>query len=421
MVANEVSIERAPRGRRLRRSGWLDRALTHDFCPWANRYVYWLKQPIGWFVLAAAMSLLVGCFLGPQGFVLCAAILCVILLGVVWPWIAIRAVRCSLHFDLRRAREGDTVEVRLQVANRFPWPVWGLAIERGFLAAPQGDDSRDPLAVALAHVPGWSVNEYSWEFRPEGRGVYPTEPPLVSCGFPFGIWVARRPLAVAGELIVWPRTVRLSEISPMTGHQSTVAALVSRQVGNEGDVLGVRPFRQGDSLRHVHWAQTARHDQLIVCERQTTSRRTVRVLIDAESGVHFGCGAEHSLEWCIRIGASLCQEFVEHYMPVELSIGAGCQLVTPGVTGIRLGLDLLARFVPHDAVEDRLAALPHDRSRRRSIRDDDSRGGRFGHMTVVVTTDRGWKRLAAWSNVWVSDLLRGVVRERCTGGRAQRW
>jgi hypothetical protein len=60
----------------------LDGVLHHDFCPWANRYVYWLKQPIGWFVVAAAMSLIVGAFLGAQGFVLCAAIVAVIALGV---------------------------------------------------------------------------------------------------------------------------------------------------------------------------------------------------------------------------------------------------------------------------------------------------------------------------------------------------
>ena len=205
--------------------GRLERLLAYDFCPWANRYVYWLKQPIGWFVLAAAMSLLVGCFLGPQGFVLCAALLGIVLLGVAWPWIAIRAVRGTLHFDRRRCREGDLLTVRLQVANRFPWPVWGLAIERGFLAAPSGGEPLDPLAVdavavALARVPGWSVNDYLWEFQPECRGVYPTEPPKMSCGFPFGIWVARGPLTVAGELIVWPRTVRLSAIPPLTGHGS---------------------------------------------------------------------------------------------------------------------------------------------------------------------------------------------------------
>ncbi|MEM6471796.1 MAG: DUF58 domain-containing protein, partial [Planctomycetota bacterium] len=33
---------------------------TTDFCPWANRFVYWLKEPVGWFVIATAISVLVG-------------------------------------------------------------------------------------------------------------------------------------------------------------------------------------------------------------------------------------------------------------------------------------------------------------------------------------------------------------------------
>ena len=43
------------------------------------------------------------------------ALLAVILLGVVWPWIAIRGVSCSLCFNRRRATEGDDVQVTLSV------------------------------------------------------------------------------------------------------------------------------------------------------------------------------------------------------------------------------------------------------------------------------------------------------------------
>ena len=28
---------------------------NYDFCPWANRYVYWLREPIGWFVIGASI------------------------------------------------------------------------------------------------------------------------------------------------------------------------------------------------------------------------------------------------------------------------------------------------------------------------------------------------------------------------------
>ena len=65
----------------------LESLFNHDFCPWANRYVYWLKRPIGWFLVAAVASLLVGIAVAPQGLVMFGAIVTVMVLGVCWPWL----------------------------------------------------------------------------------------------------------------------------------------------------------------------------------------------------------------------------------------------------------------------------------------------------------------------------------------------
>ena len=198
------------------------------------------------------------------------------------------------------------------------------------------------------------------------------------------------PCRSSGELIVWPRTVRLSSMPPLSGRELAVASLVSRQIGQEGDVLGVRPFRQGDSLRLVHWAQTARHDQLIVCERQATGRQAVRIVIDTDVDIHFGTGTAHSLEWCIRIAASLCQGFVEHLVPVELVIGNRRQMIVPGESGLRRGLDLLARFRPQADASADLSEAVALRAGGPGERRGDRRSS-TGSRTVVVTTDRGWQ------------------------------
>ncbi len=98
--------------------------LNHDFCPWANRYVYWLKQPVGWFALGAAAALVIGISVAPQALIVCAALIAVALIGIAWPRIAMRAVSCSLSFDRPRATEGSVVRVRIAVSNR--WPVASL-------------------------------------------------------------------------------------------------------------------------------------------------------------------------------------------------------------------------------------------------------------------------------------------------------
>ena len=63
---------------------------NHDFCPWANRYVYWLKEPVGWFLIATLASLLVGAFLSPIGWSVAAGLAAILALGLGFPWLAVR-------------------------------------------------------------------------------------------------------------------------------------------------------------------------------------------------------------------------------------------------------------------------------------------------------------------------------------------
>jgi uncharacterized protein (DUF58 family) len=297
------------------------------------------------------------------------------------------------------------VRVKLTIANRWPWPVWGLAVERGFFAGENLSD--DSTAVALARVAGWSESDFDWEFRPPLRGVYPAEPPRLATGFPFGIWHARRGIVVENELLVWPRTTRLTSIPPVSGRELTVAGMLSNHVGDEGDFLGVRPYRQGDLLRHVHWAQTARRDSFVVCERQSTARRTVRVTIDVDPGVHRGDRIDGSLEWAIRVGASICQEFLAHSSRVECVVGNRRIIAEPGPAGLRRILDALAKLSP--------------------ATDTDAVGGSVsvpdGALSIVVTTDRGAGRFRSGSGgmePWKYVLLNAAAFQRQIPGADDR-
>ena len=150
----------------------LSKLLNTDFCPWANQYVYGLKKPLGILIVAAFASLLCGLFVAPQGLVIAATIAATISLGIAWPWIGLRGLSCELQFPQRRGVEGQSAPVEVVVRNRWPFPVWGLAIEEGFFLTHDGEDA---TAVALSGVRGWSKTKFYWSFRPQCRGVYPNE------------------------------------------------------------------------------------------------------------------------------------------------------------------------------------------------------------------------------------------------------
>jgi len=101
---------------KVKRFVWsLLRAANHDFCPSINRLVYWIKEPIGWVVTAILFSLLVGLKIGPQGYILAAGFTAFLVFGLVWPWLSLRGIRCSLVLPQGRVIEGT---YRVFIATR---------------------------------------------------------------------------------------------------------------------------------------------------------------------------------------------------------------------------------------------------------------------------------------------------------------
>ena len=320
-------------------TNWLSRTLNTDFCPWANKYVYWLKKPLGILIVAAFASLLCGLFVAPQGFVIAGAIAATIGLGIVWPWVGLRGLSCELRFPLPRGVEGQTVPVEVVIRNRWPFPVWGLAIEEGFFLTSAVEDE---TAIALSGIRGWSKTKFHWDFQPLCRGVYPTKCAKIATEFPFGVWKVRRDIDTIGKLIVWPRTVSLDRALLADGANRSLVRASDKKTGNEGDRVGVRAYREGDSLRFVHWAQTAKFGQLIVSERQGPAQSSVVIAIDTDPAIARGAGPESSFESAIRIAASLCEQLTRQNVAVTMLTNGDAWEVQPTELSRRTSLDRLS-------------------------------------------------------------------------------
>ncbi len=350
-----------------------DFALNHDFCPWANRWVYWMKRPLVAMLLATGLSLVCGIFLQTEALVIAAILLLIVGVGVSFPWLAMRGIDVHLKFDVRRSRTGHPVLVRLRVRNRWPWPVWGLSVLRGF-AVREATDTEEGVSLACVH--GWSTAEYSWPFVPQIRGRYPLTAPEVETGFPFGLYRATRNATVDGHLVVWPKTVILSGLPDAAETRQSDEQLADRRVGDFGDKLGTRLFRHGDSLRRVHWAQTARQQQLIVCERQAPATTAVRVTLDLDRASHPNCNsAEHhrddTVEQAVQVAASVCESLHRQHCRIELVLHDQLLVAGESATGFYRLMDCLAQAT--------LADSTSTLNRRRAAAD-------FG---IAVTTSAG--------------------------------
>ena len=353
--------------------------LASDYCARFQRRVKWLRSPLAILVQAMVASTLCGLFLHPQGFLLTFGLGTVLAAGVVWPWLGLRGLTGSLSFEKARAQEGERVKAIVSLRNRYPWTAWGLAVQAGF--QPASTTVLGPPDAGISLAPGWRTTEVTWDFVPVCRGEYPVNSPSIASGFPFGLWNARRALTIERTLLVWPRTFPVGPSPEAAEGRSADGPAPRDKPGTWGDLLGVRPYRRGDSLRRIHWPQTARHGQLVVCEVQASAVPRVQIVLDTHPGSHLGLGPESSREWAIRVAASFAEAWINQGAEVEMIHDGRSFLSRGGSTRARSAgmLDALARLAPGGT--DTLADLLSLREVRR-----------FEHgLRVVVTTD-----LALW-------------------------
>jgi len=316
-------------------------ALNFDFCPNANQWVYWLKNPF-WILLAATVVAgLCGVFVNPYILGVSGGLFLVLLLGVVWPWIAIRGIRCSVRFLETRGREGQPTTVYVEITNRWITPIWGLHLTGGF----GWETQHDRHGMALAAASGWAKTTISWRFTPSHRGVYPVEAVFIETGFPFGFIHARRNVDVQGEFTVWPRSVALDDLPDAFEIDYREAQTSPRRSGTAGDVLGSRLFRVGDSLRQVHWSQSARQGHLVVREREAPMACCVRLIVDLRASSHTGSGPEASLEQTLRVAASIVESLHRQHAVVECVLGRQIFTLGENLADLRRCLDQFAKTI----------------------------------------------------------------------------
>lgn len=384
-----------------------------------------LRSPLGALAAVLACAGVCGYVANPSVLALAAALLAALTLGTVWPWLALRSMCQEVRFEAERITEGEEVCLVVTLKSRLPVPVCGVQI-RG-ISHPDDEVPEGELSVAVVR-PRATVT-FRHILRPKRRGCYPKGLPVITTSFPFGLWEARRPLDVRSRLLVWPRTFSPGPVPPSGGARPREGAVHSSRSGTSGDILGVRPFRRGDSLRRVHWAQTARHDRLIVCEQQATQLPLLEVVLDTDSAGYAGTGPDGSREWAIRVAASLCAGWCEQGAQVQLVHAGRRSGYASGLRHRTALLDELARLndadVPLAHTLEELSRWRCDAGLRVLVSSDSS-FARSGHLLppvprrllillpgVQCTALRGEVASAPPGAVWIHDVscTPAVVRE----------
>ncbi len=212
-----------------------------------------------------------------------------------------------------RIQVGQTATVTIRLDNPGRVPTGLMLLED---SVPYVLGSR-PRFVLDQLRPRWH-REMSYSIRSEVRGRYHVGPLTVRLSDPFGLVELTRAFTSETGLVVTPVVVPLPRVK-LSGDWSGTGENRPRAFAAAGsEDVTVREYRLGDDLRRIHWASTARADELMVRREEQPHQSRATVVIDTRASAHRGTGPASSFEYAVSATASIGSHLAEHGFTVRM-------------------------------------------------------------------------------------------------------
>ena len=273
-----------------------------------------------------------------------ALVTATVAIAMLLPRFALKGLR-AIRTLPPAAFEGEEIEVCVTLTNHGRAP--RFMVEVVDLLPAAAPHERRPLVFA-GRLPGRDSRVFRYRIACYKRGCYEIGPLRLRSAYPLGIsWVESESEEVTPPLIVFPAFFPIASF-PLTASGAQVACGMESlaRAGGSDDFFGTREYRHGDSLRHIHWPSTARHNRLIVKEFELRSATEFAILLDLHAPSLLGVERESTLEYAVRIAASLARHVLGRGHSVQLAaFGAVTWQVPSGRGNPQLSrlLDTLAR------------------------------------------------------------------------------
>ena len=200
--------------------------------------------------------------------------------------------------DRLHAQAGDVLRASYTVRNTSRMPKLWLEVH-----------SPSTLPIDL---PGHAVTlgpraEKSWSVRVPlvRRGHFRVEPLALRSGDPLGLFESHASVGSASNVIVYPRVEMLPAWRLPPAFIEGAHAHPVRTPHTTPHATSIRPYAPGDSYNRIYWRSTARQGELQVKEFDLEQTADVWIFLDLERAHHTGAGDELTLEYGVRLAASV--------------------------------------------------------------------------------------------------------------------
>ena len=153
-------------------------------------------------------------------------------------------------------------------------------------------------------APRWMLNR---------RGVFQMAPVIAGASDPLGLFASLSPRTPSHEIIVTPRPLRIERIGLSGGARHSPQIAQHANITAEAlDFHGVRPWRDGEPIRRIHWKSTARTGALHIVEWEDSPGSDISVVFDASVIAMQPNGLDEAFETAITLIATVGAHCLEN-------------------------------------------------------------------------------------------------------------
>lgn len=307
--------------RRVQLKRWWQRSLRR-----INRRVGAVTRavtPLGWFVLALAVS---GALLGATMVWVEAwfvSIVAIALLGIALPFLAgSRAYRTVLEVSRKSVVAGGEVQLSVEIENTVARPQLPAVIE-----LPVGNALRE---ITVPLLGPHQLTRLPVTVPTENRGVITVGPLTVARQDPLGLLRREMTWRDLHRVHVHPHTVVLPPnsaglVRDLEGQAS------QRLTDSDLSFHAVREYVPGDAMRHIHWKSTAKTGQLMVRQYEESQTARLAVLFDARRDEYL---SDEEFELGVSLAASVSLHAVREGRERFIASGWVPGKLRPSIDGI---------------------------------------------------------------------------------------
>ena len=293
--------------------------------------------------------------------------------------------------DRLHAQTGDILRASYTVRNTSRLPKFWLEVR---------NPSTLPVELPAEAVSLGPRGEKSWSVRVPltRRGHFRVEPVALRTGDPLGLFESQASVGAASNVIVYPHVDALPAWKLPPALIEGSHAHPERTPHTTPHATSIRPYTSGDPYNRIHWKSTARHGELQVKEFDLEQTADVWLFLDLERAAQAGEGDESTLEYGVRLAASIAARGLIENRNVAMTASGARLGPLPPDRGPR----------QYQKIMQTLAAVQADGEERLSHVLVEGVGRLRKGMTAIIVTpslERDWVRPLT------SLRVRGVVLE----------